>query len=241
MASPNDIILRTGRLCHTYGAGEAAPPVLHDVALTVPRGEFVMIMGPSGCGKSTLLNILGLMMRPTSGIVELDGRATQDLGDRERTALRRYKLGFVFQRFNLLPVLSAEQNVALALRLRGERVDGQVVEALDRVGLSAKRRKKPGALSVGEQQRVAIARAVVRRPALLLADEPTGNLDSRNAASVLDLLAELNRVDGLTIVMITHNEHVIDRADRVLTMQDGRFGQCSPPTRAFEVGPHEQP
>jgi putative ABC transport system ATP-binding protein len=223
MALEPDIILQAGSLSHTYGTGEAATSVLHGIDLAVRRGEFVMIMGPSGCGKTTLLNILGLMMRPTSGIVEIEGRATQDLGDSERTALRRDKLGFVFQRFNLLPVLSAEGNVALALHLRGESVDGQVVEALDRVGLSAKRRKKPGLLSVGEQQRVAIARALVRRPSLLLADEPTGNLDSRNAASVLDLLAELNRSDGLTVVMITHNEHVIDRADRVLTMQDGRF------------------
>lgn len=226
MATEPDIILRATNLSHTYGVGEAATPALHGVDLSVRRGEFVMIMGPSGCGKTTLLNILGLMMRQTSGVVEFEGRPTQTLGDGEHTALRRDRLGFVFQRFNLLPVLSAERNVALALQLRGERVDGQVLEALDRVGLSAKRRKKPGALSVGEQQRVAIARAVIRRPSLLLADEPTGNLDSRNAASVLDLLAELNRSDGLTIVMITHNEHVIDRADRVLTMQDGRFVCC---------------
>ena len=223
MTSPADIIIRATAVRHVYGTGEAATLALDGVDLTVRRGEFVMIMGPSGCGKTTLLNIIGLMMRPTGGIVELDGQATQAMTDGQRTVLRREKLGFVFQRFNLLPVLSAEQNVAIALKLRGQSVNSQAAEVLDRVGLSAKRRKKPGSLSVGEQQRVAIARAVVRRPMLLLADEPTGNLDSHNAATVLNLLKDLNRTDGLTIVMITHNEHLVDRADRVLVMQDGRF------------------
>jgi len=223
MASDNDIILRAGGIRHTYTADGVETPVLHGIDLAVRRGEFLMVMGPSGCGKTTLLNILGLMMRPTAGTVEIEGRAVQGLNDAARTALRRNKLGFVFQRFNLLPVLSAEQNVAMTLKLRRESVNGQAVQALDRVGLSAKRRHKPGALSVGEQQRVAIARAIVGRPSVLLADEPTGNLDSRNASMVLDLIAGLNRTDGLTIVMITHNEHLTDRADRVLQMRDGRF------------------
>lgn len=208
---------------HTYRRGRVATPVLHGIDLELRRGEFVLIMGPSGCGKSTLLNILGLMMRPTSGNVEIDGVATSRLNDGCRTALRRQKLGFVFQRFNLLGVLTAEQNVRLALQLRRESVNGQPAAMLERVGLGAKRRSRPDELSVGEQQRVAIARAVVARPTLLLADEPTGNLDSHSAGEVLDLLAELNASDGLTTLMITHNERLTDRADRVLLMRDGRL------------------
>jgi putative ABC transport system ATP-binding protein len=225
MDNVEDILIRAREVRHTYYTGSVGTSVLHAIDLDIRRSEFVMIMGPSGCGKSTLLNVLGLMMRPTSGMIEIDGTATGPLGDGERTALRRTKLGFVFQRFNLLPVLSAEQNVALALKLRGESVDGQAVAALERVGLGTKRRNKPTALSVGEQQRVAIARALVTRPMLLLADEPTGNLDSTNAADVLNLLEELNRSDGLTTVMITHNEHLVDRADRVIRMRDGRLEQ----------------
>ncbi len=218
-----DIIVRAEAVRHAYGSDGAATPVLHGIDLTVHRGEFVMIMGPSGCGKTTLLNILGLMMRPTGGRVEIDGQDTSTLDEAGRTALRRRQIGFVFQRFNLLPVLTAAQNVALALRLRGESPDGQVDEVLRRVGLADKARRRPAALSMGEQQRVAIARAVVGRPRLLLADEPTGNLDSRNAAQVMDLLGELDRSHDLSIVMITHNEHLAERADRVLHMRDGRF------------------
>jgi len=223
MTDERDIILRAREIHHAYRNNGVETPVLHGIELRVRRGEFIIIMGPSGCGKSTLLNILGLMMRPTSGTIEIDGAPATSLADAGRTALRRDKIGFVFQRFNLLPVLSAQQNVALALTLRGESVDGRATTALERVGLSNKGHSKPNAISVGEQQRVAIARAVVGRPALLLADEPTGNLDSENATGVLDLLGELNKTEGLTVVMITHNEHLTDRADRVLTMRDGRF------------------
>ncbi len=225
MTDGRNIILRLRGIHHTYHNGGVATPVLHGIDLDVRAGEFVMITGPSGCGKSTLLHILGLMMRPSGGTVEIAGRRADSLGDGARTALRRERIGFVFQRFNLLPVLSVERNVAIALRLRGESVDGQPREALERVGLADKRRSKPSTLSVGEQQRVAIARAVVGRPALVLADEPTGNLDSANAAGVLDLLGELNKSQGLTIVMITHNEHLVERADRVLDMRDGRIGE----------------
>ena len=219
------ILLRARGVHHTYHNDGVATPVLYGIDLAVRRGEFVVIMGPSGCGKSTLLSILGLMMRPSEGSVEIDGTAAGCLGDAGRTVLRREKLGFVFQRFNLLPVLTAERNVGLALKLRGQCTDGRASEALERVGLSGKGRRRPGALSVGEQQRVAIARAFVGRPALLLADEPTGNLDSQNARGVLDLLANLNQSDGLTIVMITHNERLAERAERVLTMRDGRIEQ----------------
>lgn len=223
MTTGEDAILKVRDVHYTYHTGGVATPVLHGIDLVMRRGEFAIIMGPSGCGKTTLMNIIGLMMPAGSGSVELDGTVVSSLGDGGRSSVRRDKLGFVFQRFNLLPVLTVEQNVSLALRLRGDAVDGQAVRVLERVGLADKRHSKPNALSVGEQQRAAIARAVVRRPALLLADEPTGSLDSRNAESVLDLLRELNASDGVTTLMITHNEHLADRADRVLYMRDGRF------------------
>ncbi len=223
MTTVSDHILKVRDVHYAYHTGGVATPVLHGIDLELRRGEFVIIMGPSGCGKTTLLNIIGLMMPARSGTVELDGAEVSSLDDAGRASVRRNKLGFVFQRFNLLPVLTVEQNVSLALRLRGDQLDGQAIRVLERVGLADKRHSKPNALSVGEQQRAAIARAVVRRPALLLADEPTGSLDSRNAQSVLDLLRELNASDGVTTLMITHNEHLADRADRVLFMHDGRF------------------
>ncbi|MCZ6817379.1 MAG: ABC transporter ATP-binding protein [Planctomycetota bacterium] len=223
MTTISDHILKVRDVHYAYHTAGVATPVLHGIDLELRRGEFVIIMGPSGCGKTTLLNIIGLMMPARSGTVELDGAEVSSLDDAGRASVRRNKLGFVFQRFNLLPVLTVEQNVSLALRLRGDQLDGQAIRILERVGLADKRHSKPNALSVGEQQRAAIARAVVRRPALLLADEPTGSLDSRNAQSVLDLLRELNASDGVTTLMITHNEHLADRADRVLFMHDGRF------------------
>jgi ABC-type lipoprotein export system ATPase subunit len=225
MSNDQDIILRAKDICHTYRNGQVVTPVLHGIDLEVRRGEFVMIMGPSGCGKSTLLNILGLMMRPSGGSLEIDGTIANALGDGARTHLRRDKLGFVFQRFNLLGVLTAEQNVEMALKLRGTHANGRPQAALARVGLAEKRGCRPTTLSVGEQQRVAIARAIAGNPALLLADEPTGNLDSRSAGTVLDLIAELNAAEGLTTVMITHNEHIVDRANRVMMMCDGRLEQ----------------
>ena len=209
---------------HTYRHGSVAEAVLHGIDLLVARGEFVVIMGPSGCGKTTLLNILGLMMAPTRAeSVRIAGQDTRDLSDAARTRLRRQALGFVFQRFNLLPTISARENVALPLRLRGESPDGQVSTLLRRVGLESYAGKKPGQLSVGQQQRFAVARALVCRPALLLADEPTGNLDSANAGAVLELLSDFHREWGQTIVMITHNEHLTIGADRVLQMRDGQF------------------
>jgi putative ABC transport system ATP-binding protein len=181
-------------------------------------------MGPSGCGKTTLLNVLGLMLSPTRArSFGLAGQDMLGLGDAARTRLRCEAIGFVFQRFNLLPTISVRQNVALPLRLRGAEADGQVEQLLARVGLADYARKKPGQLSMGQQQRVAIARAVVGAPALLLADEPTGNLDSANAVSVLELLSDLHRQQGQTVVMITHNEQLAVAADRVLHMRDGRF------------------
>lgn len=211
-------------LYHDYRHGSIVEPVLRGLDLKVRRGEFVVIMGPSGCGKTTLMNIIGLMMKPTrAASVRVAGRETVGLGEAARTELRRVALGFVFQRFNLLPTISVHRNVLLPLTLRAVGDDGRVDELLKLVGLSEMGRKKPGQLSVGQQQRAAIARAVVGGPELLLADEPTGNLDSGNSEAILELLSGLHRDQGQTVVMITHNEHLTIRADRVLHMRDGRF------------------
>jgi putative ABC transport system ATP-binding protein len=218
------LMIDVRHLHHAYRHAGVVEPVLHDLDLQVRRGEFVVIMGPSGCGKTTLLNVLGLMMVPTRAeTVRVAGVDTLGLADGARTRLRRETLGFVFQRFNLLSTISVRQNVALPLRIRSLSADGQVQQLLDYVGLHDCARKKPGQLSVGQQQRVAIARALVGQPALVLADEPTGNLDSANAAAVLDLLSGFHRERGQTVVMITHNEQLAVRADRVLHMRDGRF------------------
>jgi putative ABC transport system ATP-binding protein len=209
---------------HAYTHGGVVEPVLHGIGLTVRRGEFLVIMGPSGCGKSTLLNILGLMMTPTRAErVRIAGSETLGLADGDRTRLRRESIGFVFQRFNLLPTISAWRNVALPLRIRQQSLDGQVEEVLAQVGLERYAYKKPGHLSVGQQQRVAIARALVGRPAILLADEPTGNLDSANAEAILALLADFHRQRNQTILMITHNENLAVAADRIVHMRAGRL------------------
>lgn len=209
---------------HEYRHAGVIEPVLHGVDLRVARGEFVVIMGPSGCGKTTLLNILGLLLTPTRAArVRVAGAETLGLSDAGRTRLRRQRIGVVFQRFNLLPTISVRRNVALPLHLRGMAADGQVDALLARVGLGEYARKKPGQLSAGQQQRLAIARALIGRPALLLADEPTGSLDSASAEGVLHLLSEFHREWGQTVVMITHNEHLAVRADRVLHMRDGHF------------------
>jgi ABC-type lipoprotein export system ATPase subunit len=220
----DELMIHVRGVCHTYRHGAVREAVLHGIDLQVRRGEFAIIMGPSGCGKTTLLNILGLMMPPTRATsVRIAGRETLGLPDGERTKLRRETIGFVFQRFNLLPTISARKNVALPLRIRGEALDGQADLLLEHVGLADFAHKKPGHLSVGQQQRVALARALVGHPALLLADEPTGNLDSANAQAVLALLSDFHRQWGQTILMITHNEHLAVNADRVIHMRDGRF------------------
>jgi len=219
-----ELMIDVADLHHAYTHGSVVEPVLHGVNLQVRAGEFVVIMGPSGCGKTTLLNILGLMMTPTRAArLRVAGHEAGGLTDAARTRLRREALGFVFQRFNLLPTINVRRNVALPLKLRGVSADGAVTTLLHQVGLEAYAHKKPGQLSVGQQQGVASARAVVGRPALLLADEPTGNLDSANAAAVLELLTTLHREHGQTIVMITHNEQLAVPADRLLHMRDGCF------------------
>jgi putative ABC transport system ATP-binding protein len=216
-------LIETRGLTKVYRADGVATPALRGVDLAVARGEFVSIMGPSGCGKSTLLYLLGLLDTPTEGTVLLAGTDTRGLSDGGRTRLRREHIGFVFQRFNLLGAISAEENVALALKLRGRPVGDAPREMLAAVGLEEKRRRRPNALSIGEQQRVAIARALVTRPAVLLADEPTGNLDSEASEKVLDLIGGFHRELGQTVVLITHNEQVAARADRLVRMRDGRL------------------
>jgi putative ABC transport system ATP-binding protein len=216
-------ILETRGLTKVYRSDGVETPALRGLDLAVGRGEFVSIMGPSGCGKSTLLYLMGLLDTPTQGTVILAGADTRGLTDGKRTRLRRQHVGFVFQRFNLLQTISAEENVALALRLRRRPVGGQAREMLAAVGLDDKRRRRPGELSVGEQQRVAIARALVARPDVLLADEPTGNLDSEASGRVLDLVLRFHRDLGQTVVLITHNDQVAARAQRLVRMRDGRI------------------
>jgi len=215
--------VETRGLEKTYWVGRLAVPVLRGVDLLVEPGEFVAVMGPSGCGKSTLLYLIGGLTPPTAGQVLIDGTDLGTLGNRAVVRLRRDNIGFVFQRFNLLPTLSATGNLRLALRVRDARpAPGHIHQLLKRVGLDGKASFRPRALSVGEQQRVAIARAVVHEPAILLADEPTGNLDSAAADTVLDLLTELNRDAGQTILMVTHNRDVAARAHRIIHLRDGR-------------------
>jgi ABC-type lipoprotein export system ATPase subunit len=199
---------------------------LEDVCLELMEGEFCALMGPSGCGKSTLLNLVAGLDRPTSGEIFLAGRPTSHLSDREWTTLRRSLIGLVFQAFHLLPTLSAEDNVALPLRLQGvpsRLVRLRVAETLARVGMERRAKHRPGELSGGEQQRVAIARALIHRPRLLLADEPTGNLDSRNGAEIVALLRELSKEMKQTVLLVTHSTEAARVADRVLMMRDGQL------------------
>ncbi len=207
-------------LTRTYQGGYQA---LKGVTFSVSQGEFAAIMGPSGCGKSTLLNILGLLDRPTSGKYLLEGAETARLGDADLTGLRRSRIGFVFQAFNLLPRLSALENVALPMAYAGVGVDerrARARELLTRVGLGRKAENTPLQLSGGERQRVGIARALSNKPALLLADEPTGNLDSKSSAEILALFKELN-AEGMTVVLVTHDPAIGAAAGRVIRVKDG--------------------
>jgi putative ABC transport system ATP-binding protein len=217
-------VLETIDLKMIYRVGKVDVNALRGVNLSVNAGEYVAIMGPSGCGKSTLLHVVGGMLQPTSGKVIVAGVDLTSMTDAERTNLRRRKIGFVFQRFNLFPTLTAEGNLKLAERIYNKSNGSDPSrrrEVLKLLRLDDKMHHKPLELSGGEQQRVAIARAIVNRPALLLADEPTGNLDSENSEVVLDMMRGLNKEFGQTIVMITHNAEAAARADRVIQMRDG--------------------
>lgn len=216
----NENILVASGLRKSFGAGAGRVDVLRGLDLTVQRGEFLAVMGPSGCGKSTLLHVLGLMTPPDDGRIEIDSEPVPG-NEAARTALRRRRIGFVFQRFNLLGVLSASDNVAISLRVRGLSGDGHAEELFRALGVEHVCRRKPAQMSVGEQQRVAIVRALAHRPALLFADEPTGNLDSDNSAALLKVFRQVNRQDNQTIVMITHSTEAAGYADRVVRMKDG--------------------
>ena len=212
-------------LTKVFGSGETEVRALDGVDLEVVRGEMMAIMGPSGSGKSTLLHLLGALESPTSGSIALAGRDFAGLDDKELTLLRREGIGFVFQFFNLLPALTAEENVLLPALIAGKRskeIQQRARDLLERVGLSARSEHLPSELSGGEQQRVSIARALLMEPQLVLADEPTGNLDSHSEAQVLELLAELNRQEGHTIVMVTHDPSAASTAGMVVFLRDGK-------------------
>ncbi len=218
-------LLAVENLHMVYKIGKIDVPALRGVDMTVKEGEFVAIMGPSGCGKSTLLHLLGGLLQPTRGRIFIEGTDIASVSDAERTSIRREKVGFVFQRFNLLPTLSARDNIELAKEIRGNgRINGQDArQILGLLGLEGKMFHKPTELSGGEQQRVAIARAIINRPKILLADEPTGNLDSDNSQMVLDMLQELNLRYRQTILMITHDPEVASNAGRIIEMRDGKI------------------
>ena len=213
------------QLTKVYHQGDVEVAALRGVDLSIAKGEFVAIVGPSGSGKSTLFNILGGLTPPSAGTVQLNGQDLLALTDTERTDLRKRTVGFVFQKYNLLPTLTAQENIDIARYIAGNQTsdDPQFQETLKLLGLTDRLNHKPRALSGGEQQRVAIARAIVNHPALLLADEPTGNLDTENSTRVLELLRDLNHRLHQTIIMITHNPEAAAYADRTVHMRDGRI------------------
>jgi putative ABC transport system ATP-binding protein len=218
-------ILKAENLEKIYRVGKVDVPALRGVSLAVQEGDFIGVMGPSGCGKSTMLHLLGGLLTPTSGRIVIDGEDLTAASDAKRTDIRRRKIGFVFQRFNLFPTLTAEGNLRLAERIHGNGADDpeRRREILRMLRLEDKMHHKPLELSGGEQQRVALARAVVNRPALVLADEPTGNLDSENSEIVLKMFRELNDRFNQTIIMITHNPEAAESCQRVIQMRDGHI------------------
>lgn len=217
------IVLQARDLHKEYGVDGQRTPVLRGLSLEIGRGEFVAIMGPSGCGKTTLLMMLGCLARPTRGTVTVDGEEVASASEQKRTRIRQQKIGFVFQRFNLLPTLTVQGNLELSIAIRGVKGYLPKEEMLARVGLADKGGSRPRELSMGEQQRVAVVRALIHRPALVLADEPTGSLDSANARAILSLMKELNEEFQQTIVMVTHDQEAASYADRIIRMCDGRI------------------
>ncbi|MEO8072476.1 MAG: ABC transporter ATP-binding protein [Acidobacteriota bacterium] len=218
-------ILQTENLTKIYKIGKVETHALRDVSLDIKQGEFVAVMGQSGCGKSTLLHLLGGLLSPTDGKIIIDGEDLSKVSDAQRTDIRRRKIGFVFQRFNLFPTLTADGNLRLAERIHsgnGGNAERRR-EVLGLLKLENKMNNKPLELSGGEQQRVALARAVINNPAIILADEPTGNLDTENSNIVLDMFKELNERYGQTIIMITHNPDAAENCNRIINMLDGRI------------------
>ncbi len=220
----DDVVIGCNELERRFGAGETAVDALRSVSLEVGRGELVAIMGPSGSGKSTLMHLLAGLDRPSGGTVSIAGVDPAKLKDTQLTKLRRKHVGFIFQSFNLLPTLSAEENVTLPLDLSGERIDqAWIDELIASVGLAERRKHRPAELSGGQQQRVAVARAIVHRPSVLFADEPTGNLDSQSGADVLELIRSAVDGYGQTTIMVTHDQRAAAIADRVVYLADGHI------------------
>ena len=224
-------LLEVRNVSKTYGSGEAAVKALKNVSFSVPKGEYVAIVGESGSGKSTLLNMIGALDTPTSGKVVISGKEIFSMNDRKLTIFRRRNIGFIFQAFNLVPELTVEQNIIFPVLLDYQKPDMKYLEELLSVlNLKERRRHLPSQLSGGQQQRVAIGRALITRPSLILADEPTGNLDTQNSSEVIALLKEASRKYEQTIVMITHSRSIAQTADRVLNVSDGvltDLGRCS--------------
>ena len=219
-----------------YGEGDAAVDALKGVSLDVPAGQFAAVMGPSGSGKSTLMHILAGLDRPTTGAVSIDGTDITELNDKRLTLLRRHNIGFIFQFFNLLPTLTAEENILLPLQIAGAKPDHEWVESvIERVGLGDRRRHRPAELSGGQQQRVAIARALVSRPTVIFADEPTGNLDSATGAEILTVLREAVDTYQQTTVMVTHDAGAAAIADRALFLADGLIVRDAPCNDAGDI------
>ena len=219
-------ILETKALHKHYGSGETEVRALDGVDLTVEKGEFAAVVGTSGSGKSTLLHMLGGLDRPTSGSVTVDGKDIFSLKDEALTIFRRRKIGFVFQNYNLVPVLSVYENIVLPIQLDGQKPDAAYVDQIiETLGLEKKLRNLPNNLSGGQQQRVAIARALAAKPAIILADEPTGNLDSKTSQDVMALLKITSEKFAQTIVMITHNEEIAQMADRIIRIEDGKIAE----------------
>jgi putative ABC transport system ATP-binding protein len=236
VSSTNGQVVIAEGVSRRYGQGEAAVDALIDISTAFARGRFTAIMGPSGSGKSTLMHILAGLDRPTAGTVRLDGIEITGLDDSELTRLRRDKLGFVFQFFNLLPVLTAEENLVLPLSIAGRKPDRAWLDQLvETVGLQDRRTHRPSELSGGQQQRVAVARALVSKPAVVFADEPTGNLDSKASADVLRLLRQAVDDFDQTVIMVSHDPEAASHADRLVTLRDGRIVHDASPGSADEV------
>ena len=217
-------ILKVEHLSKIYGKGENQINALDDVSFSVQKGEFIAIIGPSGSGKSTLLHLLGGVDRPTSGKVFVDGVDVYAQNEEQLAIFRRRQVGLIYQFYNLIPVLNVEENITLPLLLDGRKVDPLYLDTLvDSLGLSARRRHLPNQLSGGQQQRASIGRALMNTPAIMLADEPTGNLDSKNSAEIMDLLKLANQQYGQTLLVITHDERIAHQARRILTIEDGKI------------------
>ena len=217
-------LLRIEHLTKVYGSGENEVRALDDISFSVPKGQFLAIIGPSGSGKSTLLHILGGVDRPTSGTVWVDGQDVYAQNEEQLAVFRRRQVGLVYQFYNLIPVLNVTENMTLPLRMDGRKVDPQrLAEMVEILGLQGRERHLPNQLSGGQQQRVSIGRALMNTPAVMLADEPTGNLDSKNSQEIVELLRLSNQTYGQTLIIITHDENIALQADRIIAIEDGRI------------------